>query len=312
MHKQFKTIPEQIRLLKSRGLQIPDEKFAASFLLDNNYYRISGYSLTLRNNDNFYKNATFQNIVDIYNFDHEMRHILLKYIEQIEVKLKSVLTHEFSKEYGPFGYLNPDNFTDTAKHRVILAKSESLKAQRTPHEAYLKHFIVDLKSQVPMWAYVELYSISDISILYKISQENIKRQVSAVFNIPESHYKLLEKFMHSMTILRNLCAHGSRIYNRLFEQKPRLSKNELKLLRTRPDGSVDNAHLFSFILVTRRLLNPDQFRNLTDNIIELSEKYPFVSLTYYGFPENWSTILRYNNIAATYSKHEKEYKCQRS
>lgn len=41
------------------------------FLLNNNYYSISGYSLTLRKNDIFSKKATFQNIVDIYNFDQD-------------------------------------------------------------------------------------------------------------------------------------------------------------------------------------------------------------------------------------------------
>ena len=51
--KEFKTIDEQIELLKSRGLCIPDEAAAGSFLLRNNYYRLSGYSLMLRNHDVF-------------------------------------------------------------------------------------------------------------------------------------------------------------------------------------------------------------------------------------------------------------------
>ena len=72
--KDFKTIDEQIEILRSRGLTIEDEAEAKDFLLRNNYYRVSGYSLTLRKNDVFAKSATFQNIEDIYNFDHEFRH----------------------------------------------------------------------------------------------------------------------------------------------------------------------------------------------------------------------------------------------
>ncbi len=75
--KPFKTLDEQIEILKSRGLIINDENFARDFLLKNNYYRISGYSLTLRNNDVFYPETSFQNIVDIYSCDHDLRHILL-------------------------------------------------------------------------------------------------------------------------------------------------------------------------------------------------------------------------------------------
>lgn len=49
--KDFKTIDEQIEILRSRGLIIEDETEAKDFLFRNNYYRISGYSLTLRKND---------------------------------------------------------------------------------------------------------------------------------------------------------------------------------------------------------------------------------------------------------------------
>lgn len=50
--------------------------------------------------------ASFQNIVDIYNFDHELRHIILKYIEIIEVEFKSIYAYEFTKVFGSTGYLN--------------------------------------------------------------------------------------------------------------------------------------------------------------------------------------------------------------
>jgi abortive infection bacteriophage resistance protein len=76
-NKGFKTLDEQIAILDSRGLKIPDKSAAKEFLLRNNYYRVSGYSLTLRDHDVFFESATFQNIIDIYECDHEMRHILL-------------------------------------------------------------------------------------------------------------------------------------------------------------------------------------------------------------------------------------------
>ena len=96
--KEFKTLDEQIKILTDRGLEIPDVEKAKDFLYKNNYYRVSGFSLTLRKNDEFYKGATFQNIIDIYNFDHELRHILLEYLEIIETRVKSVYAYEFSKK----------------------------------------------------------------------------------------------------------------------------------------------------------------------------------------------------------------------
>ena len=103
--------------------------------------------------------------------------------------------------------------------------------------------------------------------------------------------RLLEKFMHSMTIIRNLCAHGSRLYNRLFEQKPRLSNKDKALLIKKADGTLDNAHLYGFILIMRQLLTPDEFKALKEELVILSEKYSFVNMEYYGFRNDWKSIL---------------------
>lgn len=291
-NKDFKTIDEQIVILQSRGLTIEDEAEAKKFLLQNNYYRVSGYSLTLRKNDVFVKSATFRNIEDIYNFDHEFRHIILHHIETIEVQIKSIYTYEFTRVYGPFGYLNSKNFTDQRKHKKIIYKSNEQKERRLAHEAYLKHFVNDLHQPIPFWAYVDLLTISDISFLYAISEQPLKVTVAQHFGlIMNRGSEILGQYMHSMTIIRNLCAHGSRIYNRLFEQKPSLNKKEKALLICRKDGTMDNAHFFGFFLIMKRLLPAKNFSEMKKAIATLSMKYPFVRLDYYGFPDNWNEKL---------------------
>lgn len=291
-NKDFKTIDEQIVILQSRGLTIEDEAEAKKFLLQNNYYRVSGYSLTLRKNDVFVKSATFRNIEDIYNFDHEFRHIILHHIETIEVQIKSIYTYEFTRVYGPFGYLNSKNFTDQRKHKKIIYKSNEQKERRLAHEAYLKHFVNDLHQPIPFWAYVDLLTISDISFLYAISEQPLKVTVAQHFGlIMNRGSEILGQYMHSMTIIRNLCAHGSRIYNRLFEQRPSLNKKEKALLICRKDGTIDNAHFFGFFLIMKRLLPAKNFSEMKEAIVTLSMKYPFVRLDYYGFPDNWNEKL---------------------
>ena len=136
--KDFKTIDEQIELLRSRGLTIEDEAEAKDFLLRNNYYRVSGYSLTLRKNDVFAKSATFQNIEDIYNFDHEFRHIILHHIETIEVQMKSIYAYEFTKVYGPLGYLDTANFSNQAKHKENHRQSQPAEASAAGPRSLLK------------------------------------------------------------------------------------------------------------------------------------------------------------------------------
>ena len=289
--KEFKTIEQQIDILESRGLQVPDKQLAGDFLHRNNYYRVSGYSLTLRNHDVFAPSATFQNIIDIYEFDYNLRHILLKYIELIEVTVKSVYSYEFTKVHGATGHLDSGNFTDAAIHADIMQKAETQKNSRLPHEAYLKHFVNELHQDIPLWAFVDLLTISNISFLYKISEQPIKVEVAKALGLKARGDEVLEKFMHHMTIIRNLCAHGSRLYNRLFEQKPWLRKQEKALLISLPDGTVDNAHLYGYILIMRRLLKPDEFAEMKGEIASLSQKYPFVNLRYYGFREDWESVL---------------------
>ena len=290
--KTFKTVEQQLELLRSRGLTISDEPKAKDFLLHNNYYRVSGYSLTLRKNDVFSKSATFQNIIDIYQFDHELRHIILEYLEIIEVRMKSIYTYEFTKSHGPIGYLDDTHFTNKAKHKEIIDKANQQMAQRLPHEAYLKHFINELGQSIPLWAYVDLLTISDISFLYSISEPSIKKEVANTFGLTiRRGPEILGQHMHSMTIIRNLCAHGSRIYNRLFEQKPSLNAKEKALLIVDKNNNIDNAHFYGFVLVMKRLLSADIFSEMKTSIISLTEKYPFVRMDYYGFRNDWKEQL---------------------
>lgn len=290
--KVFKTIDEQIEILKKRGLFISDnDPEIREFLYRNNYYRISGYSLTLRDHDSFYENAQFQNIMDIYHFDHELRHLLLQYIEKIEVAVKSVYAYEFAKLYSGTGYLSGQNFTDTAQYLEIIEKGNRQKEKSLAHEAFLQHYVNDRQEDLPIWIFVDLLTISDISLLYKISQPELKKILAEAFQLKtNSGTEILSEYLHGLTILRNFCAHGSRLYNRLFVRKPSLNSKEKKLLIVE-NGKVDNAHLFGFILVMRRILTAVEFLSLKLSLIRLTEKYPFVSLRYYGFRDDWKDIL---------------------
>ena len=213
--KEFKTLSEQVELLKSRGLNIPDDNLAEEFLRNTNYYRVSGYSLTLRNHDVFYENASFQNIVDIYQFDHELRHILLKYIEHIEVKIKSIYAYEFARMYGSLEYIG------------IMAKANDQKTKSLQHEAFVQHYVIDLKEDMPIWVYIELFTIGDISKLYRISLPELKTEIANQFGLHmNTGPVILGEYLYAMTTIRNFCAHGNRLFNRLFIRKPSLNSKE--------------------------------------------------------------------------------------
>jgi len=129
-------------------------------------------------------------------------------------------------------------------------------------------------------------------MLYTISDDDTRRAAAGYYSLTSrTGPDILGKFMHFITIIRNICAHDGRLYNRLFEQKPNLSKQEKAILRRNPDGTPDNEHLFSYIIVMKRLLDKSDFTDMKNRLAELNNEYPFVSMRYYGFCDNWQTIL---------------------
>lgn len=301
--KPFLTIDEQIDLLKKRKLNISEEELdeVKMFLLNNNYYRISGYTLTLRKNDEFYSHASFENIKQIYEFDKRLRHSILSLTEEIEVRIKSMLAYYHSQEYGPMGYMDINSFHCVDDNKVnedaisgfltIRKKAEQQKNRMTKTELFLKHFKEKNGGKLPLWAYVEILTISDISKMYEIVDENIQKKIAKEFRYSHNTgNELLANLLHSVTIVRNICAHGGRLYNRNFIRKPRLSKQQQNLLRIENGKKIYN-RLFSFILVIKALSLSKDFDLLKEHLIELTLKYPFVDMRYYGFPDNWKEII---------------------
>ena len=68
MLKEFKTIDEQIEILKKRGLVFDDEEFAKEKLLETNYYNtINGYkklfvATDVNGNEIFKNNAKYEEL----------------------------------------------------------------------------------------------------------------------------------------------------------------------------------------------------------------------------------------------------------
>ena len=103
--------------------------------------------------------------------------------------------------------------------------------------------------------------------------------------------QVLGNFLHGITIIRNLCAHDSRLFNRLFITKPDLNKKELALLVKNQNGNPDNSRLFGYILIIKRLLSSDEFLHFKNKLITLCSCYPFVEMRYYGFRSDCKDLI---------------------
>src|SRR5215469_10687296 len=111
------SVPDQIKLLKTRGLQIPDEKRASRYLQNISYYHLSGYMypfLADKKQHQYKPNSSFDDIINLYRFDRELRILIFTAIEKIEVAIRAQITNHFAVETNdPFWYTDVKHFSIT-------------------------------------------------------------------------------------------------------------------------------------------------------------------------------------------------------
>lgn len=113
------SLEDQIKLLESRGLIINNSSFAKHILSNISYYRLSSYFYNFwedKLGHKFFESSKFESIVNIYNFDSELRTICFKAIEAIEVSVRAKLFVFLSHNYGPYWFDNENIIIDKINH----------------------------------------------------------------------------------------------------------------------------------------------------------------------------------------------------
>lgn len=126
--KQALTIQEQVEQWVGRGLEVPNRTKAEHFLSVISYYRLSAYSLPFQlgsNDHRFRQGTTFDDILNLYSFDRELRLLVMDAIERLEVALRTQITNHMSVTYGPHWYLNSVLFNAGYKHNTLLIKIDN-------------------------------------------------------------------------------------------------------------------------------------------------------------------------------------------
>lgn len=133
--KAPKTFAEQVQILQGHGLIIPDVAKAEFYLSQLNYYRFAAYCLPFEQDHDthtFQVGVTFDDVLNIYIFDRELRLLLMDAIERIEVSLRTQLAYHLSHRHNtPHPHLNPAIFHNNGRYEAGLKKLESeVKASR--------------------------------------------------------------------------------------------------------------------------------------------------------------------------------------
>ncbi|OUS10457.1 CAAX protease [Nonlabens dokdonensis] len=293
--KQPLSFEVQLQLLKDRQLIVNNDIKALSYLRGVSYYRLSAYYLPFQEKkDVFNKGTNFQEIIDIYSFDRQLRLLVFDCIERLEIAIRTQFIYAMSMHHDdshwqdnkahfvkPY-YNGVGNLVDPYSDlQNIISKA---KTNRKP-EVFIKHYIdtYNKPSNPPSWMCLELLTIGQLSHIYRgLRNKADKKRIADFFDV---HPSVFQSWLHSITYVRNLCAHHSRLWNRDLAIEPS------RLLK--PVGHwvgsefQNNKRVFYFICVLKYLLlraNPGN--SLKDKLETLFEKYPNVPIKYIGIPSN--------------------------
>ena len=304
-NKIFKTLDEQVDILKSKGLTIDDEEFAKEILLRENYFFISGYRhLLLRSKTDrrFLPNANFMELYAIFNFDRQIRNIIFKNLLIIENNIKSIFSYQLSKKYGykEKDYLKASNFTNNPEkfrqiNDLIKKMKRQIRINGNQHSA-TKHYQFNY-GYIPMWVVVKVLSFGIVCELYTIMKKEDQIEISNIYKIDPNTLCI---YLPILANFRNLCAHEDILYD-YKTQKPIPDTIYHSLLNIpKKDGEYiyGKDDLFALLIILKRMLSKDEFKllinELTYEIDILEGKLKSIKLDKLlndiGFPVNFKEL----------------------
>ena len=288
--KKFKTLDEQLDMLRKKKIIIVSDEETKDFLSCENYYNIiNGYKdiFLIKDENNkttsiekFLNGTTFNHFKFLYLFDRELRAIFLKYVLIFENSFKTILSYEFSKKYPKKdSYLERDNFYEDKKEvlSVFVTLSQTLK-DKMVNDGPIKHYMNE-HGYVPLWVFVNYLTLGNISHFYGIlklkDKDIICRRISENYNKnyePAKKFKMENSILVSgikiMNILRNVCAHDERLYNIKFK-----NTTAIKLEKYFKFEYLNNYELIAAVVYLKFLLNKEYFDNLYNELFGLFKKY---------------------------------------
>lgn len=284
------SLDDQVTLLRSRGLIIPDEARMQHYLRFIGYYRLSGYALPFQRNDDsaashtFNEGTSFDDILDCYIFDRELRLLVMDAIERIEVAVRTVMSNTMSEKHGSHWYMDKDLFIEQYNHEDLMKqikKETCYQQEKKHHLEFINHYYNTYENPElpPSWMITEVLSLGTWSIIFaKIKDRDDQKEICKSFDIP---YNVMGSWLHSLTYLRNLCAHHASLWNRRFTFTPKIMKAYATQLQNNATFYAQAVILHIFMDVIAK------GSHWQHRLAELLKKHEKIDKGRMGFPAEW-------------------------
>ena len=280
-------IDEQLALLQDRGLAIGDIATAKQQLCNISYFRIASYLRYMeedRQSHLYRSGSTFEQAINLYLFDKELRQLIFTAIQDIEISLRTKMIQVFSMEYGAFWFMDSSLFKNEEFFQGCLDNIK--KEVSRSNEDFIKDHAEKYTSPTlpPVWKTLEVVSFGTLSKLFCLFKDNrLKKHVARDFGLPQ--YKYLESWIKCITVLRNCCAHHARIWNRRFALKPQLPDRLPLPWITQTQRPIKLYHQLCTLLYLEQTITPSI--DLQNALLKLLTEHQDVNLHAMGFPTGW-------------------------
>lgn len=300
--KEYKTNEDLIRYLSSKGVTISDKTDALQKIERYTYYSIVNTYKSIFKDENgtYIDNVTFDEIYALFEFDKELKSIILKYCLEIEIVIKSIMANQISKVYGVKEYLKTtnwdNNINDDIKENLFNKINNEIEKDYNTHTA-VTHYI-DKYGFVPPFVLIKILTFGVASSYYGLLKQSDRQAIAKYFKISD---KLLKQILKNLTTIRNVAAHSDRLYN--YTSKFYIS---FKLVDKEYIKSDNITNLYMVIRCMEKLLTNEQYNDLfnliDEEIKKLSQKLNSIKidkvLKIMGLPMN-------NNQKDEYNKNER-------
>lgn len=236
--KEYKTIADLIALMTRRGLEIDRPIEEVRGVLEGiNYYRLTGYALPfLSDRERFKSGAKFSEVMAIYDFDRKVRDKFSEALEVVELTFRTFFARELGKATGALGYRDAQNYTNAAVYssaiRQVLADYDQSKERRAQH-------FRRQGEHPPVWAIVEVASFGHLSYLFRALKPELRKPIADLYGFTGSQF--FSSILQHLCVLRNRCAHHSRIYDLPWGQR-----DEAKDVSLDPEEASRRKQLYIF------------------------------------------------------------------
>jgi abortive infection bacteriophage resistance protein len=285
------TLDEQSQLLLDRGLTGISKEELNKILGVVNYYRLRGYTYPYQNNNeentSFLPGSKWDYIWNDYVFDSKLRNLITDALGHIEVALRTQLELEMSLAHGSRWY------TD-----LSLAHSEELFNKNLDElnghwnrsrEIFKEHYEseYDTSYPPPAWMIFETTTFGTVSKIYSNIKKDVpaKTRIANYFGFTKASTKVFISWMQHLNLVRNICAHYSRLFSRSFIVRPMLPTS--KPVKWVNDVPAQDRIYVSICIITYFLdiCAPHfDFRKQLKEVMNMCRQSQLPSM---GFPTNW-------------------------